>query len=97
MVIPTLLQIISPIYSVACTICISLFLASLAWSLWKTSNQGWIYVKRLHQVPCDRCAFFTGEYNLKCTIHPCRALNEKAIDCLDYQSVGVLYSAKNCT
>jgi hypothetical protein len=48
-------------------------------------DRDWQYLKRLHQIPCDRCIFFTGEYNLKCTVHPSKALNEEAIGCSDYQ------------
>jgi hypothetical protein len=47
-------------------------------------------VRRLHQIPCSRCAFFTGDYRLKCTVHPCKALSEEAIDCLDYEPTSVL-------
>jgi hypothetical protein len=42
-------------------------------------------LKRLHQVPCSRCTFFTGDYRLKCPVHPCTALSEAAIACLDYE------------
>ncbi len=42
-------------------------------------------LKRLHQVPCSHCAYFTGEYHLKCAVHPCRALSESAIGCADYE------------
>ncbi|HEY9646588.1 MAG TPA: hypothetical protein V6C88_09475 [Chroococcidiopsis sp.] len=42
-------------------------------------------LRRLHQIPCSRCAFFTGEYQLKCTVQPCKALSEAAIGCPDYQ------------
>ncbi|MEM8642066.1 MAG: hypothetical protein AAGG51_25125 [Cyanobacteria bacterium P01_G01_bin.54] len=40
---------------------------------------------RLHRVPCTRCAFYTGEYRLKCTVNPYQALSEAAIGCLDYE------------
>jgi hypothetical protein len=55
-------------------------------STWKTVEKDWQHLKRLHQIPCDRCVFFTGEYNLKCTVHPSKALNEDAIGCIDYRS-----------
>lgn len=42
-------------------------------------------LKRLHQVPCSGCAYFTGEYRLKCAVHPRRALSELAIGCTDYE------------
>jgi hypothetical protein len=56
-------------------------------STWKTIKKDWHHLNRLHQIPCDRCIFFTGEYNLKCTVHPDKALNEDAIGCLDYRSL----------
>ncbi|MDY7052363.1 hypothetical protein H4N54_23365 [Limnospira fusiformis KN01] len=42
-------------------------------------------VKKLHNIPCSRCAFFTGDYRLKCTVHPCKALSEEAINCRDFE------------
>lgn len=54
-------------------------------SLWVALREGFAYLKRLHQVPCSRCAFYTGDYRLKCTVHPCKALTEEAINCLDYE------------
>ncbi|KAM3095369.1 hypothetical protein ACKFKG_13680 [Phormidesmis sp. 146-35] len=39
---------------------------------------------RMHQIPCATCQFFTGSYDLKCTVHPQIAMTEEAIDCSDY-------------
>ncbi|NEN90769.1 MAG: hypothetical protein F6K48_18375 [Okeania sp. SIO3H1] len=50
-----------------------------------TFQQGISYVKRLHQIPCSRCTFFTGDYRLKCTVHPYNALTETALNCSDYE------------
>jgi len=50
-------------------------------------HDGIAQLKRLHQIPCSRCAFFTGDYRLKCTAHPCKALSEQAIGCSDYEHV----------
>jgi hypothetical protein len=75
------------LYSIAFTICFSIISVRAAVSMWKSLNKGWSNLVRLHQIPCDRCAFFTGEFNLKCTVHPCKAFNERAIDCLDYEPV----------
>jgi hypothetical protein len=66
-----------------------LFIVNYIWSFWKDFNKSLLYVRRLHQIPCSRCSFFTGEYNLKCTVHPYKALNEEAIDCLDYEPSGL--------
>lgn len=54
------------------------------WSSWSAAKQGIATVKRLHQVPCSNCRFFTGDYHLKCPVHPTIALTEEAITCLDY-------------
>jgi hypothetical protein len=71
-----------------------LFLSFCAWmlvflSLWKT----WVmikinlnYLKRLHQIPCSDCVFFTGDYRLKCSVHPYKALSEEALDCQDFEA-----------
>ena len=40
----------------------------------------------MHQIPCSKCIFFTGDYRLKCTVKPQIANTEKAIACGDYQS-----------
>ena len=48
-------------------------------------NQGINYLQRLHQIPCAKCAYFTGDYRLKCPINPQSALSEAAINCRDFQ------------
>ncbi len=40
--------------------------------------------KTLHQIPCTNCQFFTGNYYLKCTVHPNSALTDRAINCRDF-------------
>jgi hypothetical protein len=87
MLISKLFQVISSNIQSVFTICIALILASFIWSLWVTLQKGLMHLQRLHQIPCHRCVFFTGEYYLKCTIHPSKALNEEAINCRDYQSI----------
>ena len=42
------------------------------------------HLKRLHQIPCDKCVYFTGDYRLKCTVHPMSAMSEDAIACRDF-------------
>jgi len=53
-------------------------------NLWTTTRDGVETLKQLHQIPCANCQFFTGDYHLKCTVHPSEALSEAAINCLDY-------------
>jgi hypothetical protein len=52
---------------------------------WNSVRKNWIYLRGLHQIPCSQCVFFTGDYKLKCAVHPCTALTKDAIGCPDYQ------------
>ncbi|WP_019500581.1 hypothetical protein [Pseudanabaena sp. PCC 6802] len=65
-----------------------LFTFLLVWSLFSTLTRGAAQVKRLHQIPCPNCQFFSGDYRLKCTIRPSTALSEEAINCIDYKLKG---------
>jgi hypothetical protein len=47
--------------------------------------EGIHYLQHVHEIPCDRCAFCTGDYRLKCAVHPSKAFTETAIHCLDYE------------
>ena len=40
--------------------------------------------KKMHQIPCSNCEYFTNNYRLKCTLHPKLAQTEGAISCSDY-------------
>ncbi len=53
--------------------------------------QGTKYLKKLHSIPCANCAYFTGDYRLKCPLCPKIALSELAIGCRDFQP------SKNCS
>ncbi|NEQ95240.1 MAG: hypothetical protein F6K30_00640 [Cyanothece sp. SIO2G6] len=54
-------------------------------AFWTTIQKGVQYISRLHQVPCSQCTYFTGDYRLKCPVHPIEALTEEAIACRDYE------------
>jgi len=54
------------------------------WTLGATAREGIATLKHLHQIPCANCEFFTGNYLLKCPVHPFSALTEEAIHCSDY-------------
>ncbi|MFB2921514.1 hypothetical protein [Aerosakkonema funiforme] len=41
-------------------------------------------VKRSQHIPCRNCQYFSGNYHLKCAVHPETALTEEAKDCSDY-------------
>ena len=85
MSISILIQLIPFVYKLVFMICISLGLLSYTLSALKNARKNWIQLQRLHQIPCSNCLFFTGEYNLKCAVHPCKAFSEDAIGCADYQ------------
>jgi hypothetical protein len=42
-------------------------------------------LRRIHQIPCNRCQYYTGSHYLKCPIHPILAFSEDAIDCQDFE------------
>lgn len=42
-------------------------------------------LRRLHQIPCDRCRYYTGSQYLKCPVNPVSAFSEEAIHCRDYE------------
>lgn len=78
-------QVAQDLLQSLCPIAIGATLLLFFSSIWIAAQDGLTHLKRLHQIPCSRCVYFTGDYHLKCTVHPCRALSEAAIDCLDYQ------------
>ena len=51
----------------------TIFCASFAWatfiffilSIWFTLKQGVNHLKKLHQIPCHACEYFTNDYRLK--------------------------------
>jgi len=61
----------------------------LVLSIVRGIRDAFTYANRLHRVPCANCQFFTGNYTLKCAIHPTTAMSESAIDCPDYKSTDV--------
>jgi len=60
-------------------------------------KRGINYLKRLHQIPCSRCAFFTNNYLLKCTVHPQDAGTEAAIYCRDFEPQSTVRSPGDCS
>ncbi|MDJ0569802.1 MAG: hypothetical protein QNJ53_12235 [Pleurocapsa sp. MO_192.B19] len=56
----------------------------LFWRLIAIAKTAVDHLKRLHQVPCSNCAYFTGDYRLKCTVNPLDAMSETAIGCRDF-------------
>nr|WP_072040827.1 hypothetical protein [Tolypothrix bouteillei] len=77
-------QLLPPVISLLCFITICVLTVFMLWSMWRAAGIGFATIKRLHQIQCSNCRFFTGDYRLKCTIHPIFALTEEAINCSDF-------------
>ncbi|NJO79816.1 MAG: hypothetical protein HC827_15765 [Cyanobacteria bacterium RM1_2_2] len=65
--------------------CVWGMMALFGWSLWAALREGIIRLKALHQIPCDRCMYCTGDYRLKCAVRPYTAFTEEAIGCRDFE------------
>lgn len=69
----------------------------LAWSLtliagitlYQVGTRGIKNLRKLHQIPCSHCQYFTNSSYVKCTVHPQLANTESAIDCHDFVSLNV--------
>jgi hypothetical protein len=71
--------------NVICFLLTWMLIVSSIWTFTSNLKAGIIQLKKLHQVPCSKCQYFTNSYYLKCTINPQIAGSELAIDCHDYQ------------
>ena len=58
------------------------FIISKKWTV--ARNKRVVNIKKLNQVPCKNCQYFSGNHYLKCAVHPAIAFTEDAIDCSDY-------------
>jgi hypothetical protein len=56
----------------------------LFWRIIAIAKKAVNHLQRLHQIPCSNCAYFTGDYRLKCTVNPIVAMSETAIGCRDF-------------
>jgi hypothetical protein len=68
-----------------CPIAIWITLLFFFTALFLAVAQGHRQLQKLHRIPCSRCVFCTGDYRLKCAVHPMRAFSEEAIDCRDFE------------
>ncbi len=64
-------------------------LGLFGWSLASFAADAIARAKKMHQIPCTKCRFFTGDYRLKCTVNPHLANTEQAIGCSDYQNKNI--------
>lgn len=49
-------------------------------------DDGFKRLKRLHQIPCYRCRYYSRSPYLKCPLHPREACSEAVLQCPDYES-----------
>lgn len=75
---------IEPVLVPICFVCAWLFLFALGWSVVSAIRATMQRTQTMHKIPCTGCQFFTGDYRLKCTVHPAIANTENAINCYDY-------------
>lgn len=75
----------------SCCLILSILSSLFAWHFWKVVKAGVAQLRRLHQIPCSGCVFFTRDYRLKCTVHPSKALSEDALNCLDFEPMTSRY------
>jgi hypothetical protein len=93
--LPNLLT--DPDYSmihILCPLSIVLLIAGFLTAIFRAIEEATSQLKRWHQIPCDRCLYFTGCQQLKCTVNPYQAFTEEAIFCKDFQEASS--PAKSC-
>lgn len=64
------------------------FALLVVWQVWAVVRDAMNQARRMHQIPCANCQFFTNDPLLKCPVHPRLAMSEQAIGCPDYQATG---------
>ena len=74
----------------------TLIVTGLCLRLVTVAQQAIAHLKRLHQIPCDKCAYSTGDYRLKCTVNPTVAMSEQAIGCRDFLEDSRTFACKGC-
>ncbi|MDJ0902318.1 MAG: hypothetical protein QNJ55_26295 [Xenococcus sp. MO_188.B8] len=74
------------LHLIFCIVLWSIIGSLIIWGIFKKTKQGINYVKKLHQIPCSNCVYFTGDYRLKCTVDPIKAMTENALACKDFAS-----------
>ncbi|MER3433291.1 MAG: hypothetical protein C4288_07650 [Leptolyngbya sp. ERB_1_1] len=81
-----LIHWLQPILVPVCFIVAWALILMTVWRVFEATRDTVKQAKQMHQIPCPDCEFFTGDYNLKCPVHPTTALSEDAIECPDYYS-----------
>ncbi|GAB4230490.1 MAG: hypothetical protein Kow00121_59280 [Elainellaceae cyanobacterium] len=85
-----LIRTVQPLFVPICFVCAWAIILLLVWNIWAAIRDGVNNARRMHQIPCADCRFFTGNYHLKCPVHPKQALSDEAINCQDYEPANYL-------
>ncbi|KST67348.1 hypothetical protein BC008_29575 [Mastigocoleus testarum BC008] len=81
-----IIDVAQPLLVPVCFVSAWLLVLLVGCNIWTAARDSINVAKKMHQVPCPGCRYFTDDYRLKCTIHPSIANTEEAIECLDYQA-----------
>ena len=76
---------VETVMSLVCPMMIWAVMLGFLWTVMIAIKDGVAYIRKLHQIPCDRCQYYTGTHYLKCPVNPCIALSEEAIVCRDFE------------
>jgi hypothetical protein len=76
---------LKPIYSLSAWI----LMITLASNIFRFVADVIKRTRKMHEIPCTNCRYFTNDYHLKCTIQPQIANTELAIDCPDFQKISI--------
>ena len=80
------IQFIQPFLVPICFVTAWMMVVITLWSIWSAVRDSIKQAQRMHQIPCSRCRYFSGNYLLKCPVHPGNALTEEAIGCPDFET-----------
>ncbi|MGD1913441.1 MAG: hypothetical protein ACFB2X_22170 [Rivularia sp. (in: cyanobacteria)] len=81
-----LFDAVRPFLVPICCVSAWVLVISAGWSMWSAARDSLAIAKKMHQIPCADCQYFTDDYRLKCTVKPSIANTEEAIECVDYQA-----------
>ncbi|MGB3765749.1 MAG: hypothetical protein WA947_04260 [Phormidesmis sp.] len=77
---------IQPALPYLCAVIAWSLVTAIILSLVTTARRSLTNLRKIHQIPCSRCAFSTSDYRLKCSVRPIDAFSEAAINCYDFES-----------
>lgn len=86
---------IRPAVPTVCFLFLWSTVALTVWSFFKNIRSGVANIKRMHQIPCTKCAYANNSHYLKCSVQPSIAFSEAAIDCQDFECKPCVYTQQS--